>query len=158
MRMEQMSHKIQLWPQIWYMDGILPKGPYLPCVRMAGRTLLAGYHRYMGEEHCPTRLWVYLHYKANYLGVWWFPVWQALRQRIQSYNLQILKHVKLQQMHFTISTNWFKEYKNVKFSKRIYWIKHYTREIIKGIFTWKISWKQITFPVKKVHTDGLCKW
>ena len=25
--------------------GILPKGPYLPCVSMAGRALLAGYHR-----------------------------------------------------------------------------------------------------------------
>ena len=30
------------------IDGILPKGPYLPCVNMAGRALLAGYHRYMG--------------------------------------------------------------------------------------------------------------
>ena len=26
--------------------GILPKRPYLPCVSMAGRALLAGYHRY----------------------------------------------------------------------------------------------------------------
>ena len=26
-------------------EGILPKGPYLPCVSMAGRALLAGYHR-----------------------------------------------------------------------------------------------------------------
>ena len=30
-----------------HIDGILPKGPYLPCVSMAGRALLAGYHRYM---------------------------------------------------------------------------------------------------------------
>ena len=29
-----------------YFEGILPKGPYLPCVSMAGRTLLAGYHRF----------------------------------------------------------------------------------------------------------------
>ena len=28
------------------IEGILPKGPYLPCVSMAGRALLAGYHRY----------------------------------------------------------------------------------------------------------------
>ena len=28
-----------------YLEGILPKGPYLPCVSMAGRALLAGYHR-----------------------------------------------------------------------------------------------------------------
>ena len=27
------------------LEGILPKGPYLPCVSMAGRAVLAGYHR-----------------------------------------------------------------------------------------------------------------
>ena len=30
-----------------YIDGILPKRPYLPCASMAGRALLAGYHRYV---------------------------------------------------------------------------------------------------------------
>ena len=30
-----------------YIEGILPKRPYLPCVSMAGRALLAGYHRYV---------------------------------------------------------------------------------------------------------------
>ena len=29
-----------------YIDGILPKGPYPPCLRMADRALLAGYPRY----------------------------------------------------------------------------------------------------------------
>ena len=29
----------------WYYEGILPKGPYLSCVSMAGRALFAGYHR-----------------------------------------------------------------------------------------------------------------
>ena len=29
-----------------YIDGILPKGPYPPCLRMEDRALLAGYHRY----------------------------------------------------------------------------------------------------------------
>ena len=29
------------------IEGILPKGPYLPCVSMAGRSLLAGYPRYL---------------------------------------------------------------------------------------------------------------
>ena len=29
-----------------HFEGILPKGPYLPCVSMAGRALLAGYHRF----------------------------------------------------------------------------------------------------------------
>ena len=32
-------------PKIWQIDGILPKGPYPPCLRMADRALLAGYHR-----------------------------------------------------------------------------------------------------------------
>ena len=32
-----------------YIEGNLPKGPYLPCVSMAGRALLAGYPRYAEE-------------------------------------------------------------------------------------------------------------
>ena len=32
---------------IVHIEGILPKGPYVPCVSMAGRALLAGYHRYI---------------------------------------------------------------------------------------------------------------
>ena len=31
----------------WYIEGILPKGPYPPCLRMEDRTLLAGYPRYV---------------------------------------------------------------------------------------------------------------
>ena len=35
------------WLGTWeHMEGILPKGPYLPCVSMADRALLAGYHQY----------------------------------------------------------------------------------------------------------------
>ena len=34
-----------------YFEGILPKGPYLPCVSMAGGAHLAGYHRLM-ECYC----------------------------------------------------------------------------------------------------------
>ena len=29
------------------IEGILSKRPYLPCVSMAGRAFLAGYHRYV---------------------------------------------------------------------------------------------------------------
>ena len=32
---------------ITYIDGILPKGPYPPCLHMADRALLAGYPRYI---------------------------------------------------------------------------------------------------------------
>ena len=31
----------------WHIKGILPKGPYLPCISIAGRALLAGYPRYV---------------------------------------------------------------------------------------------------------------
>ena len=34
----------------WHIEGILPKGPYLPCVSMAGRSLLAGYPQYVKYE------------------------------------------------------------------------------------------------------------
>ena len=33
------------WQNKDHFEGILPKGPYLPCVSMAGRTLLAVNHR-----------------------------------------------------------------------------------------------------------------
>ena len=29
-----------------HIKGFVPKGPYLPCVSLAGRAFLAGYHRY----------------------------------------------------------------------------------------------------------------
>ena len=32
--------------QNMHTEGILPKGPYQPCVSMVGRALLAGYDRY----------------------------------------------------------------------------------------------------------------
>ena len=33
-----------------HIEGMLPKGPYLPCVIMAGRALLAGYPRYQSKN------------------------------------------------------------------------------------------------------------
>ena len=40
----------------WYLhiEGILPKGPYPPCVSMADRALFAGYPRIMSSEHWQT--------------------------------------------------------------------------------------------------------
>ena len=42
-----------------YLEGILPKGPYLPCVSMAGMALLAGYPRSVDViiSHCPACFW-----------------------------------------------------------------------------------------------------
>ena len=48
---KESSEKLML-----YIEGILAKGPYLPCVIMAGRALLAGYHRYMDHENF--RIWI----------------------------------------------------------------------------------------------------
>ena len=33
-----------------HVDGILPKGPYPPCLRMADRSLLAGYPRCIAQN------------------------------------------------------------------------------------------------------------
>ena len=33
---------------VYAIEGILQNGPYLPCVSMAGRALLVGYHRHVG--------------------------------------------------------------------------------------------------------------
>ena len=34
-----------------HINGILPKGPYLPCLHMADRALLAGYPQYVHLSH-----------------------------------------------------------------------------------------------------------
>ena len=34
----------------YHIDGVLPKGPYPPCLRMADRALLARYSRYIHNE------------------------------------------------------------------------------------------------------------
>ena len=39
---------------ITYYESILPKGPYLPCVSMLGRALLAGYHRLLDPVLIPS--------------------------------------------------------------------------------------------------------
>ena len=49
----------------WNIEVILPKGPYLPCVSMAGRALLAGYHRYISVQIIFERLkWVEWNYNS----------------------------------------------------------------------------------------------
>ena len=44
-----------------YIEGILPKGPYPPCLRMADRALLAGNPRYVfslvGSFHYQMKIW-----------------------------------------------------------------------------------------------------
>ena len=58
---EQVAARIRLCRSVWnlgsrhyilvHYDGILLKGPYLPCLRMADRTLLAGYPWLQGCHH-----------------------------------------------------------------------------------------------------------
>ena len=47
----------------YYFEGILPKGPYLPCVSMAGRALLAGYPPFV------SRLLRICAYKSEYPNI-----------------------------------------------------------------------------------------
>ena len=42
----QQKVQVLIWSLFVDIEGILPKGPYLPCVSMAGGALLAGYQRY----------------------------------------------------------------------------------------------------------------
>ena len=50
-------------------EGILPKGPYLPCVSMAGRALLAGYPRIMHVSNA--KLWfVSICLNNRYIDLW----------------------------------------------------------------------------------------
>ena len=45
--LERYDSKLALLVQAEDIDGILSKGPYPPCLRMADRALLAGYPRYI---------------------------------------------------------------------------------------------------------------
>ena len=44
-----------------YIEGILPKGPYPPCLRMADRALLAGYPIYIPYIHTYIYIYVFIH-------------------------------------------------------------------------------------------------
>ena len=48
----------ETWVSADNVDGILPKGPYPPCLRMADRALLAGY---------PRMLCVFIYMKHSFL-------------------------------------------------------------------------------------------
>ena len=59
-------------------DGILPKGPYPPCLRMADRAVLAGYPRNeesasMSWRHHAAFLWhrAYHTYSMHWISHWW---------------------------------------------------------------------------------------
>ena len=52
----EFKSKTDLTKDTPYLDGILPKGPYPPCLRMADRALLAGYPRsVLCEISCPNQ-------------------------------------------------------------------------------------------------------
>ena len=52
--------------------GILPKGPYLPCISMAGRALMAGYHRH--KKHKSSSLEEGQPVLSNRDLVWYEPI------------------------------------------------------------------------------------
>ena len=54
-----------LHDRLFLIEGIMPKGPYLPCVSMAGRALLAGYHRYNNEEIAQVKMQSNTHFNSS---------------------------------------------------------------------------------------------
>ena len=58
-----------------YLNGILPKGPNPPCLRMADRALLAGYPRYQDMLNLPLLSWEshstsILHRYPHHIVIW----------------------------------------------------------------------------------------
>ena len=51
-----------------YIEGILHKGPYPPCLRVADRALLAGYPRYLVYYLCCS-LWQYSCHRAVFYSI-----------------------------------------------------------------------------------------
>ena len=76
---------------VTFIDGILPKGPCPPCLRMAHRALLAWYPRYMKRRQRKI-FWKFISHKMDYLTckygspvmfmgrIWWTDdrLWTAL--------------------------------------------------------------------------------
>ena len=50
---QQVPTQYQVSLPVTIIDGILPKEPYPPCLRMAGRALLAGYTHHVGLTDLP---------------------------------------------------------------------------------------------------------
>ena len=72
---EQLNHSDQV-----YIEGILPKGPYLPCLRMADRALLAGYPPYVDPN---LTIAVLLDGQAcNLACIWWAVSCQEAQARL----------------------------------------------------------------------------
>ena len=53
-----------------YIEGILPKGPYLPCVSMAGRALLAGYPRHVNHYNISKVILLYHKHVLYWQNLW----------------------------------------------------------------------------------------
>ena len=55
-----------------WIEGIPPKGPYLPCESMAGRALLAGYRRNKNTAIRTTvcKLWQTFRFSEDYVRYW----------------------------------------------------------------------------------------
>ena len=59
-----------IWDKPWHLDidGILPKGPYPPCLRMAGRALLAGYPRHVPDVVLEGKHGIHISYAYHWTG------------------------------------------------------------------------------------------
>ena len=103
---DQSYRLIKVWSMFCHLHiaGILPKGPHLPCVSMAGRALLAGYHQYVVCDmllyymilHCGTIIvlvnFLHIPHKSHLIA---HPLGQAMRCPLW---IQILIYILLQSL------------------------------------------------------------
>ena len=86
----------QIFWEFSHIEGILPKGPYLPCVSMAARALLAGYHdfRIMYSYYNAT-LTVTIFQKWTALNTFWHESVQMCRNALKCSKLLPKKYLSL---------------------------------------------------------------
>ena len=101
-----------LWANYAYIEGILPKGPYLPCVSMAGRALLTRCHRHIllnlaitGSDYglSPVQCWVIIWTNAAILLIKPLGNWNLnKKQQFSDRKINLKIPYAKQQPHYVI--------------------------------------------------------
>ena len=90
-----------------FIDRILPKGPYPPCLRMADRALLAGYPRHVGCcHHCYFSL-IFIecsnpYVKKNHMG---FAQNNSVYFKLHFYDIPTFLSLTERHDHFSVSNH-----------------------------------------------------
>ena len=93
---QAMTHWNESCAVLKYVEGILSKGPYLPCVSMAGRALLAGYHRY--------KEWLGLSHRRDFLTIYQDHALKKVHLQFELWSLSSLQNVEQNDDHFLCDT------------------------------------------------------